>query len=229
MSNTRFRIRFTKQGDLRWCSHRDLARAWERLLRRAQLDLALTEGFHTRPKISFPTALALGIESLEEYVDIELRDAPAPESVAQSIRSQTLDGMQILEVRQLAADEPKARIASTDIEVDVPVSEVEIIQNRIDQMVAAGQISFVRDGKPMATKLGTGSLELSLEFTRLRLTLFASPSATIRPSDVLEALGLADIQQQGAILQRTRIQIATDRSATNMEEDAIVSTSNDPI
>ena len=137
--------------------------------------------------------------------------------------------MQILEVRQLAADEPKARIASTDIEVDVPVSEVEIIQNRIDQMYAAGHVSFLRDGKPMATKLGTGSLELSLEFTRLRLKLFASPSATIRPSDVLEALGLADIQQQGAVLQRTRIQIATDRSATNMEEDAIVSTSNDPI
>jgi radical SAM-linked protein len=229
MSSTRFRIRFTKQGDLRWCSHRDLARVWERLLRRAQLNLALTEGFHTRPKISFPTALALGIESLEEYVEIELCNAPTAACVAQSIRSQVLDGMQILDVRQLAADEPKARIVSTDIETDLPASDVEIIRERIDRLYAAGQISFERDGKPMATKLGVGSLDLSLENTRLRLTLFASPSATIRPSDVLEALGLADIQQQGAVLQRTRIQLATDRSVTISEEPAMVSASNDDI
>ena len=171
--------------------------------------------------------MALGIESLEEYVEIELCNAPEPESVTRAIRSQTLDGMDILEVRQLAADEPKAQIASMEYEVDVPESQVEIVRDRIVQLYEAGEISFTRDGKPMATTLEEGSLDISVESGRLRLILVASPSATIRPSDVLDALGLADIQQQGIVLQRTRVNLAVDRSATNAETDAIVYASND--
>jgi len=75
MANTRIRIRFTKTGDLRWIGHMDLARLWERLVRKAGLAIALTEGFHPKPKISCPSALALGIEGLDEAVELELTDA----------------------------------------------------------------------------------------------------------------------------------------------------------
>ncbi|MBV9281862.1 MAG: DUF2344 domain-containing protein, partial [Chloroflexi bacterium] len=68
----RVRFRFSKLGKVRWTSHRDLARMWERALRRAQLPVAYTGGFTPRPKVSFGLALPTGHESLAEYLDVEL-------------------------------------------------------------------------------------------------------------------------------------------------------------
>jgi uncharacterized protein (DUF2344 family) len=68
----RLRIRFTKLGKIRWTSHRDVARMWERAFRRVQLPLAYSEGFSPRPRVSFGLALSTGHESLAEYLDVEL-------------------------------------------------------------------------------------------------------------------------------------------------------------
>lgn len=69
----KLRVRATKIGKVRFTSHRDAARLWERALRKVQLPVAATEGFTPRPKISFGLALPTGAESIAEYVDIELR------------------------------------------------------------------------------------------------------------------------------------------------------------
>jgi len=68
----RVRIRFAKAGKIRWTSHRDTARMWERAFRRIGLPLAYTGGFSPRPKVSFGLALPTGHESMAEYLDIEL-------------------------------------------------------------------------------------------------------------------------------------------------------------
>ncbi len=73
----RVRLRFAKLGKLRWTSHRDVARMWERAFRRARLPLAYTEGFSPRPRVSFGLALPTGHESVAEYLDLELRRGPA--------------------------------------------------------------------------------------------------------------------------------------------------------
>ncbi|PIE32225.1 MAG: hypothetical protein CSA55_03910 [Ilumatobacter coccineus] len=67
----RVRIRFSKLGKVRFVSHRDMARIWERALHRAEVPLAMSEGFRPRPKISFGLALPTGAESISEYLDIE--------------------------------------------------------------------------------------------------------------------------------------------------------------
>jgi radical SAM-linked protein len=71
----RVRVRFVKLGKVRWTSHRDVARMWERALRRVSLPVAYTEGFTPRPKVSFGLALPTGHESLAEYLDVELDPA----------------------------------------------------------------------------------------------------------------------------------------------------------
>jgi hypothetical protein len=76
---TRVRIRFTKTGKIRWTSHRDLARMWERAFRRVHLPLAYSGGFSPRPRVSFGLALPTGHESVAEYLDLELLD-PAPDT-----------------------------------------------------------------------------------------------------------------------------------------------------
>jgi radical SAM-linked protein len=73
----RVRVRFAKLGKIRWTSHRDVARMWERAFRRIDLPLAYSEGFSPRPKVSFGLALPTGHESLAEYLDIDVADTPA--------------------------------------------------------------------------------------------------------------------------------------------------------
>ncbi|MGH9123857.1 MAG: TIGR03936 family radical SAM-associated protein [Acidimicrobiales bacterium] len=72
---TLLRIRFAKLGKIRWTSHRDTARMWERAFRRVGLPVAVSGGFSPRPKVSFGLALSTGYESLAEYLDVELNDA----------------------------------------------------------------------------------------------------------------------------------------------------------
>lgn len=70
----RQRLRFTKRGKVRFLSHRDLARVWERTLRRAGVPVAYSEGFSPRPRLHFGLALSTGHESLGEYLDIDLAE-----------------------------------------------------------------------------------------------------------------------------------------------------------
>ena len=70
----RVRIRFSKQGDLRFIGHRDLMRCFERLFRRAGLALSFSQGFHPKPRMTFPLALAVGIEGIDEVMEVELAE-----------------------------------------------------------------------------------------------------------------------------------------------------------
>lgn len=71
---SRLRFRFAKTGKIRWTSHRDVARMWERAFRRVDLPLAYSAGFSPRPKVSFGLALPTGHESHAEYLDVEVID-----------------------------------------------------------------------------------------------------------------------------------------------------------
>jgi len=68
----RLRVRWTKAGKIRFSSHRDMARCWERAIRLSEIPIATSEGFTPRPKVHFGLALSTGHESLGEYLDLDL-------------------------------------------------------------------------------------------------------------------------------------------------------------
>jgi len=80
-AEVRIRFRFSKVGKVRFTSQRDVARMWERALRKARLPLAYTEGFSPRPQLSFGLALPTCCESIAEYLDVAL-DPGRPETDA---------------------------------------------------------------------------------------------------------------------------------------------------
>ncbi len=102
----RVRIRFTKQDDLRWISHRDLIRVWERLFRRAGVALSMTEGFHPKPRMNFPSALAVGIAGLDELLEVDFAEEYTADSLRAIIAGQLPPGM------TLGADRGAARARS---------------------------------------------------------------------------------------------------------------------
>jgi len=74
---TRFRLRYTKGADLRFISHLELMRAWERTLRRSGLPIAMTNGFRPHLKMAFGPPLSVGYTSIAEYFDLEFSRPPA--------------------------------------------------------------------------------------------------------------------------------------------------------
>jgi len=74
---TRFRLRYTKGADLRFISHLELLRAWERTLRRSGLPVARTQGFRPHLKLAFGPPLPVGSTSIAEYLDLEFAKPPA--------------------------------------------------------------------------------------------------------------------------------------------------------
>lgn len=79
----RLRVRYSKTGKVRFTSHRDVVRMWERALRRSGLPVGWSEGYSPRPLISFGLALPTGAESFAEYLDIALAPGtPVPGTLA---------------------------------------------------------------------------------------------------------------------------------------------------
>ena len=88
----RIRVRFAKVGKVRWTSHRDLARIWERAIRRVGLPVAYSQGFSPRPKVHFGLALSTGHESLAEYLDGRVTAVVGTHTHVQTADEQILKG-----------------------------------------------------------------------------------------------------------------------------------------
>jgi radical SAM-linked protein len=96
------RLRFAKAGKVRFVSHRDVARAFERALRIAEVPVAFTQGFSPRPKVSFGLALAVGYESRAEYLDVDLRDPWDPDELGGALSAGLPEGMVVTGAAPLA-------------------------------------------------------------------------------------------------------------------------------
>src|SRR5262245_60301564 len=107
MARDKHRIRFRKSGTLRLVSHHDLKRCFERMLRRAALPFASTEGFHPQPRLVFGLSLALGIVGHDEAADLLLTEEVPAEEVHARLARQAPPGLEILRVERV---DPKARI-----------------------------------------------------------------------------------------------------------------------
>jgi len=102
----KFRLTFTKKGDLRFLSHLELAHLFYRAARRAHLPLCYSEGFHPMPRIIFERALPVGVESLSEKVDMELAGKMFPEEIKERLNRTLPEGIEIMEVKELPLSLP---------------------------------------------------------------------------------------------------------------------------
>src|SRR5271169_352330 len=90
------RLRFRKDGALRWLSHHDLLRTFERILRRSGLPFRNTQGFNPHPRIVFALSLPLGVVGRSEVVELELDEKIPPEQVRDRLQAQCPTGLAIL-------------------------------------------------------------------------------------------------------------------------------------
>ncbi len=94
----KLRLRYTKRGRLRFTSHRDIARAFERALRRAQVPMAYSAGFSPHPKISWVGAAPTGVASEAEYVEISVAERVDLDRLRAALDESLPAGIDITEV-----------------------------------------------------------------------------------------------------------------------------------
>lgn len=116
------RLRFTKQGKVRFVSHRDVARAFERAFRIVELPIAFTQGFSPRPKVSFGLALSVGHESDAEYLDVELTEPVDPDGLPAALSGALPEGIVVLGAAALADRVPALQESVTALEWEIEVT-----------------------------------------------------------------------------------------------------------
>jgi radical SAM-linked protein len=154
-TSTRVRVRFTKAGKVRFLSHRDLARTWERALRRASVRVAYSEGFSPRPRISFGLALSTGYESRGEYLDLHLAEGVEVdlESLPHLLTPMLPPG---LEVQAAVALEPgtdslQQAVISSQWLIEVPGIDAQVAGAAVERALAADSLPITVERKGSET------------------------------------------------------------------------------
>lgn len=206
MVRQRVRIRFCKHGDLRLIGHRDLVRTMERVFRRAKLCLGMSEGFHPKPRMSFPSALALGIAGRNEVMELELADEYDDAEVLDRLSAATVPGLEFLRVQHVPQGVKKAQVRSSSYEMEIPPPRVGQAETQATKLLASDSFPVERrGGKTVDPRRSLEHLEIASGTLRMRLAVL--PKGGGAPRDVLTALGLQDLEQEGCYLTRTEVEL----------------------
>ena len=202
MSN-RYRIIFTRDRTIRFVGHLDLAKTWERVLRRADLPVAFSQGFHPLPKITFASALPVGCTSEAEVMDVVLTEPIAPSDMAARLAPALPAGIAIASITEVPLNAPalQAALRWAEYVVTVETDETrEQVESLVQTFLAAPSLMRERRGKsydlrPLVLSLTVEAVLASSVQLVMRLLADAS-AGTGRPDEVLAALGWADAPAQ---------------------------------
>ena len=112
-------MRYAKRGRLRFTSHRDFSRAFERALVRAQIPMAYSSGFNPHPRISYAGASPTGAASEAEYLEIGLAEIVDPDRLSDDLDRALPDGLDVLEVVPAAPGSLADRLEASRWQIDV--------------------------------------------------------------------------------------------------------------
>lgn len=207
MTRARYRIRFSKTGPLRWISHRDLIRLWERLLRRVDLKLSMSEGFHPKPRMNFPSALALGTDSRDEVVELDLAETLPTDELVQRLCNDRQPGLEILQVTAVPDGSPKARLKSTTYNLPIPPQYREALLSEIEALQSRDTMQIERNKKTLVFSVAAEIPHIALEDGVLVFQFTPGQQASLRPTDLIEELKIKHITDHGQFLTRTRVEL----------------------
>jgi radical SAM-linked protein len=194
----RLRIRYAKRDRLRFISHRDVARAFERAIRRAGLPIALSAGFTPHPKVSWLGAAPTGVASEAEYVEIGLATACDPAAVAAALDESLPPGLDVVECVEAATGAFADRIAASEWEITLYDVDRQEVADALAAFLAADQVLVERrtkDGRrPIVARSAVVSARVSARLTdepsacAIIHLVARQTTPAVRPDDVLAAL-----------------------------------------
>ena len=209
-------IRFGKQPRLRFISHLDLQRFFQRAVNRTGLPIAWTQGFNPHPVMSFGSALALGWTSEYEVIDIKLSAPMGRRRVEEAVRAALPGDLPVLEVKLMddRHPAPMALVKMSDYRIEFPKGDGEAVLRQIPAFLASDRVMAVKksksgekeiDVRPMALKVAEadGGIECRLMLTE---------QATLKPDLLVKVLSeMAGVEPPEPRIHRTLLWGADDQ------------------
>ncbi|MCH1867246.1 TIGR03936 family radical SAM-associated protein [Nocardioides sp. CFH 31398] len=202
----RLRVRYAKRGRLRFASHRDFSRVFERAIARAGVPMAYSSGFHPHPRISYAGAAPTGAASEAEYLEIGLAEVRSTAEVQAALDDSLPDGLDVLEVAESpgGALAPLLEASVWDVRLG-PATGQEELAAAVEALLATTQVLVERVTKRGPRTFDARGAVVSLQALagadgdppRLRLVLRHTEPA-VRAQDVLNAL----TEVSGTVLDR---------------------------
>jgi radical SAM-linked protein len=189
----RLRVRYAKRGRLRFTSHRDFSRAFERALVRARIPMAYSSGFNPHPRISYAGAAPTGAASEAEYLEIGLAEVVDPASIFADLDEALPVGLDVVTVVEAAPGSLADRLEVSRWLVDLAGAAVEAVEPAVGSFLAAPSVSVERMTKKGLRTFDTREAVLALAVApydggvRLEVLLRHTVPA-VRPDDVLTGL-----------------------------------------
>jgi radical SAM-linked protein len=194
----RLRVHYAKRGRLRFSSHRDFQRAFERALRRADVPMAFSAGFSPHPKVSYANAAPTGAASEAEYVEISVTQRCDPERVRAALDQALPPGLDIVAVVD-AGEEARGslveRLEASEWRIELPGVSLEAAGDAVAAFLARDEVIVERLTKGGVRTFDARDAVVSLGVADgggcaiLRLVVHHRTPA-VRPDDVLSALRL---------------------------------------
>jgi len=199
-------IRFAIEGDLRFISHHDSLRLFERALARTGLPVRHSAGFNPRPRISLSLPRSVGVASQDETLVVELSDRLEPSEVLGRLAAEMPAGIRLLAAEALS-DRDRRLPRETEYVLPVPPALHEALASKAKQFMQSRQVIVERvtpnsARKPIDIRAYVTHLEVGRHELRWRQSI--TPTGTVRAAEVLEALGL-DVRDHLHRLRRTRV------------------------
>jgi radical SAM-linked protein len=194
----RVRVRYAKRGRLRFTSHRDFARAFERALRRADVPIAYSAGFTPHPKVSYVGAAPTGVASEAEYLELGLAAPVDPAALRAALDAALPDGLDVLEVVAAGPGSLADRMAASLWRIELPGVPLAAARAAVAAFLARAEVGVER-----LTKTGRRTVDVRHAVVRMDAAAAADGdraileavvrqvTPSVRPDDVLAALRLA--------------------------------------
>lgn len=191
------RLQYAKRGPLRFSSHRDFQRSFERALRRANVPMAYSAGFRPHPKVSYANAAATGSASEAEYIEIGLAAEVDVDQLREALDSAMPPGLDIVDAVRVAQGDLVSRLEASVWQIKLPEVDFETTQVAVGKLVDAESVEVERMTKSgirrFDARAAIRSAEVSLgdlsgQPCAILTVVVAHGTPSVRPDDVLAAL-----------------------------------------
>lgn len=187
------RVYFDKYGEMKFISHLDLLRFFERLFNKAEIPVKYSEGFHPRPKMSFGSPISLGTEAYNEIMDFETDAEISNEEVVKRLNESTVLGFKVNKVEEVPR---KSSIMEefTNMLYTVEGSQEDV--DKLEELFNRNEILEVREkkGKTVTRNLKERLKTFSREGNKISMEIINTS-----PNSYLEMVG---IEQQDVQIKR---------------------------
>jgi len=211
----RLRVKFSRGEEIKYITHLDLLRCWERVLRRAQVPLAYSQGFAPHPKISLASPLSLGITSEAELMDVFLTRRMSPSYFIKETSQELPRGIEVMEIKEIYLGAPslQAKLRATEYRVDIETNRVpDDTRSAIASLLQADHFPWchMRDTGPRHYDLRAliediWAISCGEALCTLGMRLKSSSQGSGRPEQVTAALGFSEYPIS---LHRTKLFLA---------------------